>query len=298
MEVPAELMTTLLSDAITNARGSGDGGGNVAGFAASSLLMSALGIAPFTDNFYSGVGKDSGKSAELRAALAILSRGPVGFGDAIGTANATLLKRTCMSDGRLLQPSETAVQLDRPGYCADGCSSLVTSTHSTIHLTSDADSEFAQFGILMAFSAVAGKPFPSTQVRRAELLLPSDLEHVVWRLDDPACAVGGDASSCLHALDATHPAQLADAQAAGWGIFLVAPVISQQGWVLLGEVSKLVPISADRIGAMSANPRGLEVNIVGAIGERVEMLCAKRGGKIKSLSGVVGSTGVAVLRTG
>ena len=80
-----QLMTTLLSDAITNARGSGDGGGNVAGFAASSLLMSALGIAPFTDNFYSGVGKDGGKSARLRTALAILSRGPVGFGDAVGT---------------------------------------------------------------------------------------------------------------------------------------------------------------------------------------------------------------------
>ena len=53
MELPAELMTTLLSDSITNARGSGDGGSNVAGFAASSLLMSSLGLAPFTDNFWS-----------------------------------------------------------------------------------------------------------------------------------------------------------------------------------------------------------------------------------------------------
>lgn len=300
MEVPAELMTTLLSDAITNARGSGDGGGNVAGFAASSLLMSALGLAPFTDNFYSGVGKDGGKSAKLRTALAILSRGPVGFGDAIGTANATLLKRTCMSDGRLLQPSETAVQLDSPAYCADGCHSLVTATRSTISHGGAAAALEAHFGILMAFSAVPGKPFPSTQVRRAELraLLPSDqAAHVIWRLDDPACGVGGEASSCLHPLDKTHPGELVDAESSGMAIFVVAPVMTQHGgqWVLLGEVSKLVPISADRITSVATTPQGMVIHIVGAVGERVEMLCAKTGGAIEALSAVVGSTGVAVL---
>ena len=268
----------------------------MAGFAASSLLMSALGIAPFTDNFYSGVGKDGGKSARLRTALAILSRGPVGFGDAVGTANATLLKRTCMSDGRLLQPSETAVQLDSPGYCADGCHSLVTATRSAI----PNGAAEAHFGILMAFSAVPGKPFPTTHVRRAELLalLPSDQAHVVWRLDDPACGVGGEASSCLHPLDATHPAALADAESSGMALFIVAPVmtISQQGWVLLGEVGKFVPISPDRISSVTTTPQGMVVRVVGAVGERVEILCTKTGGTIEALSAVVGSTGVAVLK--
>lgn len=277
MEVPAELMTTLLSDSITNARGSGDGGSNVAGFAASSLLMSALGISPFTDNFFS-----LGKSAQLRTALAILSRGPVGFGDAVGKFNASLLKRTCTADGKLLQPSEVAVQLDSPGYCADTCHSLVTSTESRI----DAGDAPTLYGTLMTFSAQAGEKFPSSQVRLAELTaLPSsgqDYVYMYFKLDDPACVAGGDASGCLRPIDAAHPAQLVDTDSSGLAVFLVAPVMPQ-GWVLLGEASKLVPISEDRISLLtgqSAPGGGLSVNIVGAARKKVELLAAKGSGKI------------------
>ena len=79
-------------------------------------------------------------------------------------------------------------------------------------------------------------------------------------------------------------------------IFVVAPVMTQHGgWVLLGEVSKLVPISADRIASVATTPQGMVIHIVGAGGERVEMLCAKTGGTIEDLLVVVGSTGVAVL---
>ena len=295
MEVPAELMTTLLSDSITNARGSGDGGANVAGFAASSLLMSALGISPFTDNFFSGMGKDGGKSASLRTALAIMSRGPVGFGDEVGKFNATLLKRTCRTDGILLQPSETAVQLDSPKYCADGCHSLVTSTVSRIKV----DGVFWSFGIIMAFSAQPGvTPLPSSQVRFAELpaLVSSGQDYMYWKLDDPACASGGNARSCLQKIDATHPAHVVDSDSSGLAIFLVAPVM--QGWVLLGEVSKLVPISEDRIAESATTASGLSLQVVGAAQEKVEMLAAniaKPGGKLKTFATTVGNDGTATI---
>lgn len=296
MEVPAELMTTLLSDSITNARGSGDGGTDVAGFAASSLLMSTLGISPFTDNFFSGVGKDGGKSAHLRTALAIMSRGPVGFGDEVGKFNATLLKRTCTADGVLLQPSETAVQLDSPNYCADGCHSLVTSTVSRIKV----DDHIWTFGIIMAFSAQPGvTPMPSSQVRFAELpaLVSSGHDYMYWRLDDPACASGGDVQSCLQTIDAGHPAHIVDSESSGLAIFLVAPVM--QGWVLLGEVSKLVPISEDRIAASSATKvAGLSFQVVGAPQEKVEMLAANiavPGGKLKSFATTIGNDGTATI---
>ena len=295
MEVPAELMTTLLSDSITNARGSGDGGADVAGFAASSLLMSALGISPFTDNFFSGTGKDGGKSASLRTALAIMSRGPVGFGDAVGKFNATLLKRTCTADGVLLQPSETAVQLDSPNYCADGCHSLVTSTVSRIRV----DGDVRNFGIIMAFSAQPGvTPLPASQVRFAELpvLVSSGHDYMYWKLDDPACVSGGDARSCLQTIDAAHPAQVVDSDSSGLAIFFVAPVM--QGWVLLGEVSKLVPISEDRITASATTAGGLSVQVVGAPQEEVEMLAAHiatPGGKLKAFAATVGNDGTATI---
>ena len=299
MEVPAELMTTLLSPAITNARGSGDGGADMAGFAASSLLMAALGIAPFTDNFYSG----RGASSSARAALAILSRGPVGFGDEVGKFNATLLNRTCTADGTLLQPSETAVQLDGPGYCASGCSSLVTSTVSRIRGGGGGGGGGANasapttYGILMAFSAAADQPFPSRRVRRAELTqLPTNAAYVYWVLDDPNCTAGARMAECVHTIDATHPLELVDAAANGLAIVLIAPVVSNQGWVLLGEAAKLVPVSEDRIVSVSPAPgSGLSVAVVGAVGETVALLGGRLGGAIGSFAATVGPGGVATI---
>eukprot|EP01052_Picozoa_sp_SAG31_P059458 SAG31_NODE_18755_length_624_cov_0.615238_1_plen_59_part_00 len=56
-------------------------------------------------------------------------------------------------------------------------------------------------------------------------------------------------------------------------IFVVAPVMTQHGgWVLLGEVSKLVPISADRIASVATTPQGMETFFVGAGGEGMYML--------------------------
>jgi hypothetical protein len=301
MEVPAELMATLQSDSITNARGSGDGGHDVAGFAASSLLMAALGIAPFTDNFYSG----RGASSALRTALAVLSRGPVGFGDEVGKFNASLLNRTCTADGTLLQPSETAVQLDGPGYCASGCASLVTSTVSRINMNISTSGGWTTpasgsvFGLLMAFSAVVGQPFPTQQVRRAELtLLPEGGQpYVYWVLDDPKCATGAATAGCVRLVDASHPIELVDADAAGLAIVIVVPVLSAgQRWVLLGEVAKIVPVSENRIVSVTDVGNGLAVAIVGAVGEVVELLCGRQTGTIGSFSATIGSDGTATVR--
>ena len=44
-------------------------------------------------------------------------------------------------------------------------------------------------------------------------------------------------------VDAAHPLELVDAAGSGIAIVLVAPVVAGQGWVLLGEASKLVPVS-------------------------------------------------------
>ena len=50
---------------------------------------------------------------ELQTAVALLSAGPVGPGDKIGSANKTLLMSTCRSDGLLLKPGYPATALDR-----------------------------------------------------------------------------------------------------------------------------------------------------------------------------------------
>ena len=72
----------------------------------------------------------------------------------------------------------------------------------------------------------------------------------------------------------------------------------QPPWVLLGEVSKLVPISEDRIAESATTASGLSLQVVGAAQEKVEMLAAniaKPGGKLKTFATTVGNDGTATI---
>ena len=67
-----------------------------------------------------------------------------------------------------------------------------------------------------------------------------------------------------------------------------------EGWVLIGEVAKLVPISDDRIVSIhTAASGGLSVVIKGAQEESVQLLAAKLDGSIQAASAVVGVDGSA-----
>lgn len=84
-----------------------------------SVLARALGVAPFKDTFWSTAvqpGNPWGPSGtfpnhDLHALVSVLS-GPVGPGDAIGSENATLIMRTCASNGLLLKPDRPAAAID------------------------------------------------------------------------------------------------------------------------------------------------------------------------------------------
>lgn len=84
-------------------------------------LAAALQLWPFKDVFFSAAearGGEDGKSidgdphAELEAALAALSGGPVGIGDRIGRTEPGVVRRTCRADGLLLKPDRPLAALD------------------------------------------------------------------------------------------------------------------------------------------------------------------------------------------
>lgn len=76
------------------------------------LVQWAFGLRPFHDLFLSswhpGFG---GEHANEEAILRALSCGPVGFGDAVGQADASLLSRLALSQGLLAQPEHPPVPL-------------------------------------------------------------------------------------------------------------------------------------------------------------------------------------------
>jgi len=47
------------------------------------------------------------------------------------------------------------------------------------------------------------------------------------------------------------------------------------GWVLTGEVGKLMPISRQRLAAVEATPTGIALDLLGAPGEEIEMGAAR-----------------------
>ncbi|WP_420451553.1 Sip1-related alpha-galactosidase [Ilumatobacter sp.] len=84
-------------------------------------LAGALGLVAFKDCFFSNADVDDGDDdidgdphAELEAALAALSGGPVGIGDRIGRTDRDVVMRTCDDDGRLRR-------VDRPIGAIDDC---------------------------------------------------------------------------------------------------------------------------------------------------------------------------------
>ena len=101
----------------------------------SSLLVWALGSAPSKDTFWttdnSGVDSvalggcpgdgplngcpadHSNASLVTHTIITALSTGPVGFSDALGQTNGTLIRATCASDGTLLKPSKPCSTVDR-----------------------------------------------------------------------------------------------------------------------------------------------------------------------------------------
>ena len=97
----------------------------------SSLFLWALDIQPSTDTFWTtpngnlstslgGCDRKQGCPAdhqedgcELHTLLAVMSKGPVGFSDAIGMSDPVRLRRTIRGDGVLLQPTKPITQLDR-----------------------------------------------------------------------------------------------------------------------------------------------------------------------------------------
>ena len=83
-----------------------------------AILTNALGLSAFKDTFQTNPDEikcetvDKEKYPALETYIAALSGGPVGIGDAAFSFNSTLILSTCMSDGRLLKPTNPAMSMD------------------------------------------------------------------------------------------------------------------------------------------------------------------------------------------
>lgn len=237
----------------------------------SSLLADALGLKPFKDGFFSDGaaqvgGHASGKKEPfpaLQAAVATLSAGAVMPNDGVGRGDPALLRRSCMADGRLLQPSRPAVALDQllmEEAFAAGPRGLGLS-RSEVWATASLP------GRVHLLAADLQRPI---RVRLEELLADANatttahLAYMVPPLGGPPQAV--------HEVGVSGGLGLVPRRLPDFEVWHLAPVVDGS-WALLGELEKWVPTAPQRFVA-GGDPHVMTLR--GPPGEAVTVWVAER----------------------
>ena len=128
MSLPRHMLTSLEVPRVTHARASTDYAFHLESQTApqwaigiSSMFVEALGVAPFKDVLWSTENqpdapyKNSPREVlpEREIAIATLSTGPVGPGDAINYTNVERIMKCCRKDGLILKPEHPLTIVDR-----------------------------------------------------------------------------------------------------------------------------------------------------------------------------------------
>ncbi|XP_065187908.1 uncharacterized protein LOC135818452 [Sycon ciliatum] len=215
MGTPTHALASLYLPTVTNFRSSGDfKGGSSYKTGLSSFLIWAVGAAPSKDTFWTtdnmplatqiggcrstGCPKDhSNASLELHTILAILSTGPVGFSDAPGMTNRSLIMRTCQDDGRLLQPA-------KPATAIDATMSALRAPSGSIYGTYCGDEQRATAFLLVSFKMTESWSLTAADLWSPSGILTPDIEPMsnallVYRLrwNEPPCIDGQPATTCV-----------------------------------------------------------------------------------------------------
>lgn len=236
-----------------------------------AMVAWALGFLPFKDTF-----RSSEPWAEQEALVSALSAGMVGPGDAVGTADAVLLARTCRADGLLLKP-------DRPAIPLDGM--FVPHARPFLVSTASVRPGLGTWTYLAGFHLALDHPERRPEDRlQGALLYDGKLEETShlprtvtdWEVDlagelgRPERLVAYDwregAAEVVEGRLALRPrAHLYD-----FDYVVLAPILSND-MAFLGETDKFVTVADRRFLAITPEADGIRVRLAGAPGEEVTL---------------------------
>ena len=309
MATPIDVLTSLEFDYVTNFRVSTDYCyGESWRIGISSLLVSALGKAPSKDTLWTTPNnrteipgcpwtadhEESG--AALHVTLALFSSGPVGISDGPGFTDGELIRRIISADGTLLQPSRPATLID--SLIRAGCSSdkhyyeaLLDSEILVSHSSSNDD-----LGLLnRAWYVISFRVHNDVTLNRSDLYPSAPAKDLLfWRHFDggASCRDGQDAvaSGCIVKSFDVIPIPASDFSNTTIGtdfghvITTVYPSHCESGWLALGELTKLVPLSTYRFPKIQCTPMGIRFAVVGSPREIIDVTAIDEGGVVRTKS--------------
>ena len=244
------------------------------------LLFDAVGLVPWKDTFWTTEYQPGCPSSystcrepnpELQTLVSLLSTGPVSPGDAIGRANVSLLKRTCMSDGTLLKPDRPLLPMSR--VFVESFETLVWPrvlvTEAQPFTQASAD-HLIWYYILAADLKADFVVYPDDL---ADGMALKSLVAVQLMSVDGENGLSDDVKVIQFSND--HPLKIAAASAAhndslvSFTFYLISQRLAS-GHVLLGELAKLVPLSRQRVYSVDSHGSStLDIGLRGVINEKV-----------------------------
>jgi len=268
MSLPRNFLQSVEIQAVTNIRASGDYlyPENYE-FGPSSMLAFALGVAPSKDTFWTSENEPNNSyfgrtepNTALQTLIAIWSTGPVGLGDGVGMTNKELVMKTCMKDGRLLQPDRPSTPIDTYYFPERGPQGEVWSTITTIN--------GIQWHYILAFD-----------MKQSYKLIPKEIHldpsrTYFWKKGNTTCVNNTFAfDGCLRPFSTENPLLIPKLWSNNslihlYEYYYVVPRLSN-GWILLGETNKFTVVSRQRFLAVRELPHGLDINLYGAPQEEI-----------------------------
>jgi hypothetical protein len=259
MATPADMMAATRLGQVTSIRTSGDHGYLVppellwAWFLYTNAMVRPLGLWPYKDVFRSdGHGGSTDPGAE--AALAALSGGPVGIGDALGGADRDLVLRTARRDGLLVAPDEPVAAIARC-FTRHGVlqpEPVVGATHSA--------HDAGRWSYVITMNCHADSTSMSTAVPLSDLGAdaPADatgatVERAVcwdWRRGEVQL-VGPDGPSI----------ELGEK---GWDLRVLAPLLCDGRLAVVGDGDRYATAGAQRLAQVVDHGDRVELRLAGA----------------------------------
>lgn len=259
MATPADFMQSVSLSQVTSIRTSGDHGYLVppellwAWFLYTNAMARPLGLWPYKDVFRSdGHGGSTDPGAE--AALAALSGGPVGIGDALGGADRDLVLRTARRDGILVAPDAPIAAIARcfAHHAVLQDEPVVGATHSA--------HDAGTWSYVITMNCHDGSEQQSTRITLDEL-----------GADRPVDGVG-DPSPSVAALDwrrgdveVVGPEGLAvELGAKGWDLRVLAPLLAGGRLAVFGDADRYASAGVQRISEVTDSGDAVRLRVAGA----------------------------------
>jgi hypothetical protein len=323
MPLPRHAMQSVEVAAVTQIRVSDDYGPNQRWWqwriGRSSILAQALGLGPSKDGIYTTRSQPGGQQGdfvesrpELELCVATMSTGPVQIADGVGYSDASLIMRSCSTDGTILKPSKAMTVMDFT--LVDEAFGKTSEALSTFPNRSEIWSSFSEIKVegeegVFWFHVLAADLQKETLLKLSDVLATapsspsSHLSHqnrkqvsndwlAYWipSLDFDASRLSivplsqANASAAIslrmnkwseteERFDVDHKDKDKD-----FDLWHFAPVMAN-GVSILGELSKWVPMSQDRVVEVNMGNKDVQVLVRGSPLEEIAFAFAMQKGR-------------------